>query len=582
MKQMFTIFSQRCGLFVRCIALAVAVVTTLPLSTEAKPRSSIFQPILAEYGMVSAQEAVATRIGVEILQRGGNAVDAAVAVGFALSVTLPRAGNLGGGGFMMVHEAATGETHAIDYREAAPAAATRGMFLDAAGEYDRTKAVGSHLSSGVPGTVAGLAMALELFGTMSLAEIINPALKLASEGIAVTRGLAESLTSRRKKKLARWPASREVFLKPDGSAYDVGEIWVQTDLAWSLEQIAENGPSAFYSGEIADRLVKEMAANGGLIEKKDLMGYRAILRQPVRGTYRGREIVSMPPPSSGGVHLIQMLNVMEKYDISEMGHNSAASIHVITEAMKSAYADRSWYLGDSDYWKVPVAGLTSKSYAIETMKRIDLAKARSADEIGPGLPKQHEGRNTTHFSVVDKDGNVVSNTYTLNLAYGNGIVAAGTGILLNNEMDDFSAKPGVANSYGLIGGEANAIEPGKRPLSSMTPTIVFQDGKPLLVTGSPGGSQIITTVLQVISNVIDHRMNIAAATAAPRFHHQWRPDFLRLETGFSADTLKILKKRGHAMLMSWPMGSTQSIMLTPKGLAGSSDPRRRGALTLGY
>ncbi len=582
MKQMFTTFSQRCGLFAGSIAFVVAAVTPPSLSDETKPKGSIIQPVLAEHGMVSAQEAVATRIGVEILQRGGNAVDAAVAVGFALSVTLPRAGNLGGGGFMMVHEAATGKVHAIDYREIAPAAATRGMFLDAAGEYDRIKAVGSHISVGVPGTVAGFAMAIERFGTMSLAEVIQPALKLASEGIVVTRGLAESLTSRRKEKLARWPASREIFFKPDGSTYDIGEVWPQRDLAWSLEQIAENGPSAFYSGEIAGRLVEEMAVNGGLITRADLAGYRVIMREPVRGTYRGREIVSMPPPSSGGVHLIQILNVLEEFDIAGMGHNSAASIHVMTEAMKFAYADRSWYLGDPDYWKVPVTGLTSKSYAMETMKRIDLAKARSADEIGPGLPKQHEGRNTTHFSVVDRDGNVVSNTYTLNLAYGTGIVAAGTGILLNNEMDDFSAKPGVANSYGLIGGEANAIEPGKRPLSSMTPTIVFQDGKPLLATGSPGGSRIITTVLQVISNVIDHRMNIAAATAAPRFHHQWRPDFLRLETGFSADTLKILKKRGHVMRMSWPMGSTQSIMLMPKGMAGASDPRRRDALTLGY
>lgn len=582
MKQILTIFSQRCGLCAGCIALVVVAVTTPSLSAKTKPKGSIFQPVLADHGMVSAQEAVATRIGVEILRRGGNAIDAAVAVGFALSVTLPRAGNLGGGGFMMVHEAGTGKTYAIDYRETAPAAATREMFLDAAGEYDRTKAVGSHLSAGVPGTVAGFAMALERFGTMSLAEVIQPALKLAKEGIVVTRGLAESLTSRRQEKLTRWPASREIFFKPDGSTYDVGKIWAQKDLAWSLGQIAENGPSAFYSGEIARRLVKEMAANGGLITKEDLLAYRAIMREPVRGTYRGLEIASMPPPSSGGVHLIQMLNVLEKFDITGMGHNSSASVHVMTEAMKFAYADRSWYLGDSDYWKVPVEGLTSKSYAVEIMKRIDLAKARTADEIGPGLPKQHEGRNTTHFSVVDKDGNVVSNTYTLNLAYGTGIVAAGTGILLNNEMDDFSAKPGVANSYGLIGGEANAIEPGKRPLSSMTPTIVFRDGKPLLVTGSPGGSRIITTVLQVISNVIDHRMNIASATAAPRFHHQWRPDFLRMETGFSADTLKILEKRGHVIRRSWPMGSTQSIMLTSKGLAGSSDPRRRGALTLGH
>tara|TARA_B100000676_G_C17836429_1_gene710532 strand:- start:4 stop:924 length:921 start_codon:yes stop_codon:yes gene_type:complete len=306
------------------------------------------------------------------------------------------------------------------------------------------------------------------------------------------------------------------------------------------------------------------------------------MRNPVRGNYRGYEIVSMPPPSSGGVHLIQMLNVLEGFDIAGMGHNSAASIHVMTEAMKFAYADRSWYLGDPAFWKVPVAGLTSKSYAMSIRRRIDLDKARTASQIGPGDPKLHEGRNTTHFSVMDKDGNVVSNTYTINLAYGSGIVAEGTGVLWNNEMDDFSAKPGVANSFGLIGGEANAIEPGKRPLSSMTPTIVFKDGRPFLATGSPGGSRIITTVLQVVSNVIDHNMNIGGATAAPRFHHQWRPNYLRLEPGFSADTRAILKKRGHVIKPSWPMGSTQSIMSIDGAFAGASDPRRRDALTLGH
>ena len=547
-----------------------------------KPRLSIVQPVVAGNGMISSQEALATGVGVEVLRRGGNAVDAAVAVGFALAVTLPRAGNLGGGGFMMVHEAGPGKTHAIDYRETAPGAVSLDMLLDNEGNYDRRKAIGSHLAVGVPGTVAGLTLALDRFGTMSLSDVIQPAIDLAEKGIPVTQGFAESMTPGRVRRLSRWPASREKFFKSDGTAYQVGEEWRQPMLARSLVLIAERGPAAFYKGEIAERIVNNMKKHGGLITRSDLAAYRPIVRAPVRGWYRGHEIVSMPPPSSGGIHLIQMLNILEAFDIGAMGHNSAASIHLATEAMKFAYADRSWYLGDPAFWKVPVDGLTSKAYAAEIRRRIDRDKARTADEIGPGDPKANEGRNTTHYSVIDRHGNVVSNTYTLNLAYGTGIVVPGTGILLNNEMDDFSAKPGVPNSYGLIGGVANAIEAGKRPLSSMTPTIVFKDGKPLLVTGSPGGSRIITTVLQVISNIIDHGMNVAAATAAPRFHHQWRPDALFIEPGFSADTVELLKRKGQVVRSSRPMGSTQSIMAMPDGLTGASDPRRRGALTAGY
>ena len=532
--------------------------------------------------MVSSQEALATRVGVEVLRRGGNAVDAAVAVGFALAVTLPRAGNLGGGGFMMVHQAELGKTHAIDYRETAPGAASRDMLLDNEGNYDRRKSIGSHLAVGVPGTVAGLTLALERFGTMPLVDVMQPAIDLAEEGIPVTQGFAESMTPGRVKRLSRWPASREKFFKSDGMAYQIGEKWRQPMLARSLKLIAEQGASAFYNGEVAERIVDNMKKHGGLITRLDLAAYRPIIRAPVRGLYRDYEIVSMPPPSSGGIHLIQILNILEAFDIAAMGHNSAASVHLATEAMKFAYADRSWYLGDPAFWKVPVDGLTSKAYAAEIRRRIDPDTARTADEIGPGDPKANEGRNTTHYSVIDRHGNVVSNTYTLNLAYGTGIVVPGTGILLNNEMDDFSAKPGVPNSYGLIGGVANAIEAGKRPLSSMTPTIVFKDGKPLLVTGSPGGSRIITTVLQVISNIIDHGMNVAAATAAPRFHHQWRPDALFIEPGFSADTVELLKRKGQVVRSSRPMGSTQSIMAMPDGLTGASDPRRRGALTAGY
>lgn len=565
-----------------CLALLVFGGQGLAQSPSPLPDHARFKPVYAERGMVSSQEARATRVGVDILRRGGNAVDAAVAVGFALAVTLPRAGNLGGGGFMVVHRADTGEAHAIDYRETAPAAATRDMLLDSAGEYDRDKATSSYLSVGVPGTVAGLAFALEKFGTMDLREVIQPAITLAREGFIVDQAFRDSFTERRLDKLRRRPESRRVFLRGDGAPYDLGARFRQPDLAATLERIAEVGAAAFYGGEIARRIAADMKANGGLITEDDLAAYRPVLRVPVRGSYRGHDIVSMPPPSSGGVHLIQMLNVLEGFDIAAMGHNSAKMIHAMAETMKFAYADRSWYLGDPGYWKVPLEGLTSKAYAAEIRRRIDPDKARTADEIGPGDPKGHEGRNTTHFSVIDADGNVVSNTYTINLAYGSGIVAKGTGVLLNNEMDDFAAKPGVPNSFGLIGGAANAIEPGKRPLSSMTPTIVFRDGRPLLVTGSPGGSRIITTVLQLVMNVVDHRMNVAAATAAPRVHHQWRPDRLYVEQGVSPDTLRLLAGLGHDIHQSFPIGGTQSILVTPRGLTGFSDPRRAGGLTLGY
>lgn len=567
-----------------CICLALGTVGA-PLGAQTPsilPDHARFKPVRAAHGMVSSQEARATRIGVDILKQGGNAVDAAVAVGFALAVTLPRAGNLGGGGFMIIHRADKGETHALDYRETAPAASTAEMLLNEAGEYDRDKATASHLSVAVPGTVAGLAMALEKFGTMSLRDVIQPAIVLARDGFIVDQAFRDSFTEQRVGKLRRWTESWRVFLRDDGAPHDIGARFRQPDLAATLERIAERGPAGFYDGDVAARVAADMEANGGLVTRADLKAYRPVLRVPVRGSYRGHDVVSMPPPSSGGVHLIQMLNVLEGFDIRSMGPNSAATIHAMAEAMKFAYADRSWYLGDPGYWKVPVAGLVSKAYADEIRRRIDPKKARTAGEIGPGDPKVHEGRNTTHFSVVDAAGNVVSNTYTLNLAYGSGIVAKGTGVLLNNEMDDFAAKPGVPNSFGLIGGAANAIEPGKRPLSSMTPTIVFRDGKPLLITGSPGGSRIITTVLQMVLNVVDHRLNVAAATAAPRIHHQWRPDRLYVEQGLSPDTLGLLAALGHDIHQGFPFGGTQSIMMAPQGLTGFSDPRRAGGLTLGY
>ncbi len=569
-------------------ALGLAALLAVPAGAAAShgpapdaPRA-VFRPVAAERGMVASDEPRATRIGVEILRAGGNAVDAAVAVGFALAVTLPSAGNLGGGGFMLVHRAARGETVAIDYRERAPRAARRDMYLDASGEVDRRKARFSYQSVGVPGTVAGLALAAERYGTRPLAELVAPALRLAREGIRVDRTLAAALAARRER-LARHPASARIFLKPDGSPYREGERLVQRDLAWSLARIAERGAAAFYGGPIGERIAADMAANGGLVGLEDLRAYRARLRPPVRGSYRGHEIRSMPPPSSGGVHLVEILNLLEGFPLASLGAGSAEAIHLMAESMKLAYADRSRHLGDPDFWPVPARGLTSKAYAAALRGRIDPRRARPADEIGPGDPLPYESPETTHFSIIDAAGNAVANTYTLNFGFGTGIVAGGTGILLNNEMDDFSAKPGVANAYGLIGGEANAIAPGKRPLSSMTPTLVLEDGKVVLATGSPGGSRIITTVVQVIVNLVDHRMNLAEAVAAPRIHHQWRPDVLRIERGLSPDTLALLRARGHRIVVGDAMGSANSVLRRPDGtLLGAADPRRPAALAAGY
>ena len=540
-----------------------------------------FHPVYAQHGMVASQEAQATRIGVAILEQGGNAVDAAVAVGFALAVTLPRAGNLGGGGFMLVHGVEENETVAIDYREMAPAAAFRDMYLDADGNVDSDRARYTHHSVGAPGTVAGMAAALDRFGSMSLAEVMAPAIRLAREGMVVSQDLSDSLKSR-SERLRRWDSTAAVFFKPDGSAYEAGERLRQPDLAWSLEQIAEQGPEAFYKGEIARKIAAEMSAHGGPMTEADLASYKTVFREPVRGQYRGYEILSMPPPSSGGVHLVQILNLLEPYPIGYLGANGAETIHLMAEAMKLAYADRAQHLGDPDFWSVPVVGLTSKAYADSLRSGIDRHRATPSSDIRHGDPTPYESNETTHYSVMDRYGNVVSNTYTLNFSYGTGIVAAGTGILLNNEMDDFSAKPGEPNAYGLVGGDANAVEAGKRPLSSMTPTIVFRDGKPVLATGSPGGSRIITTTLQVIMNMVDHGMNVAEATAAPRVHHQWLPDELRVEEGLSPDTLTLLAARGHQVVENNAMGSTQSVVRRDAGFFGASDPRVPGALTLGY
>jgi gamma-glutamyltranspeptidase/glutathione hydrolase len=565
--------------------LAVLVLAFVPALAQAGPAGdserAIVHPVFAQHGMVASQEANATRVGVEVLEHGGNAVDAAVSVAFALAVTLPSAGNLGGGGFMLVHTAATGDTVAIDYREKAGSRASRDMFLDEAGNADPKKSLESGLAVGVPGTVAGLALALQRYGTIGLAKAVAPAIELAEHGIRVSPELAASLQNAAER-LHRWPSSARIFLHPDGTPYAAGEVLVQSDLARSLRRIAEQGPSGFYDGPVARAIVDEVGRAGGNLTLEDLEGYQAVMRAPVAGSYRGYEIRSMPPPSSGGVHLIEILNTLEGVPIGSLGQNSAQTIHMMTEAMKFAYADRSAYLGDPDFVDVPVKALTSKAYAKAILGRISRDGAMPASEIRPGDLGPFESADTTHFSVVDRDRNAVANTYTLNFGYGTGLVAEGTGILLNNELDDFSAKAGVPNAYGLIGNAANAVAPDKRPLSSMSPTIVLSDGKPFLVTGSPGGSRIITTTLQVIMNVIDHGMNVAEATYAPRIHHQWLPDQLRVEAGLSPDTVRLLEQMGHHVVTGDTMGSTQSIMVTDQGLFGSSDPRTPGDLTLGY
>ena len=539
--------------------------------------NSINHPVIDDKGMVVSQRMIASEVGAEILKKGGNAVDAAVATGLALAVVLPRAGNLGGGGFMVVYLKEEDKTIAIDYREKAPSAATRDLFLDENGDYDRKKAQFSLLSAGVPGSVAGFHHALTNYGTLSWQEVLEPAIRLAEKGFVIPHDLANTLASKRyRERLSSNPAAAKVFFKEDKGLYSAGEILIQKDLASTLKELSKNGPDAFYSGKIAQLIVEEMERNGGLITLEDLKNYNVAERQPLEGSYKGYEIVSMPPSSSGGTHLIQMLNMLEEFPLKEMGFGSADTIHILAEVMKRAYADRSKYLGDSDFYKVP-SSLTSKKYAISLNKDISLDKVTPSEDVSPGDPYPYESPDTTHFSVMDSYGNAVSNTYTLNFSYGSGLMIPGTGMLINNEMDDFSSKPGTPNGYGLLGSEANAIEGNKRPLSSMTPTIIFKDQKPYMVFGSPGGSRIITTVLQVALNVMEHEMNIAQAVHSPRIHHQWLPEVLMIEQGFGSDTEKLLESKGYRLYPSSTMGSVQAIVKEGKYFYGSADPRRPSA-----
>ena len=576
---------RQCWIFT---AIVLIVAGCLQANAQ-EPRRGFYTPaaagtvhaVVAEHGMVVAQEKLAAHIGADVLKRGGNAVDAAVATGFAMAVTYPRAGNIGGGGFMVIHSAERHEDVAIDYRETAPAAITPGVFLGADGKPDNAKSRDSALGIGIPGTPAGLALALEKYGSgkFTLADLLRPAIELARDGYVIADDNADTLPEWYRR-LARWPSSVKIFSRADGTSLREGDRLVQSDLAATLSAISAQGPRGFYEGPVAEKLVKAIDEAGGIMTLDDLKSYQALIRAPVRGSYRGYDIVSMPQPSSGGVVLLETLNILEGFPMHDLKQGSALSLHVMIEAMKRAYADRARYLGDPDFVKAPVATLISKEYAAKQRAGIDLDRATPWTDALSATPP-HEGSNTTHFSVVDHLGNAVSNTFTLNFSYGVGLIADGTGVLLNNELDDFTAAPGASNAYGLVGFEANLPGPGKRPLSSMSPTIVLKDGKPILVTGSPGGSRIISTVLQVIVNVLDYDMDVASAVAAPRVHHQWLPDEVRMERGFADDVITALKAKGHTI--GEPLGQTSanSIAVTDHGLLGAPDPRTRGAEAAG-
>lgn len=571
------------------LALVATVALGLASTTAQDARRAYVPPALdtvhaipAKHGMVVAQEKISAQVGADILRRGGNAVDAAVATGFAMAVTYPRAGNIGGGGFMVIHSAERNEDIAIDYRETAPAATTAQIFLGPDGKPDAAKSRDSGLGIGVPGTVAGLALALEKYssGKFTLPQLLEPAIALARDGYIVTDDIADTLPGWYPR-LARWRSSTKIFAKPDGTPLGEGDRLVQSDLADTLARVATQGPRGFYEGPVAEKLAKAVSDAGGIMTPADLKAYQAVIRSPVRGTYRGYDIVSMPLPSSGGVVLVESLNILEGFQLADLKQGSPASLHLLIEAMKRAYADRARYLGDPAFVDAPIDTLTAKDYAAKLRASISTDRATPSKEIVAAPPAPREGSNTTHFSVVDAAGNAVSNTYTLNFSYGVGLVADGTGVLLNNELDDFTAAVGASNAYGLVGYEANLPGPGKRPLSSMSPTIVLRGGKPVLVTGSPGGSRIISTVLQVIVNVLDYKMDVAAAVTAPRLHHQWLPDEVRVEHGFPDDVLFELKAMDH--LIVEPMGQTSanSILVTPNGPLGAPDPRTRGAAAAG-
>ncbi len=546
-------------------------------------QAQTYLPVAGKKGMVVSSSSLASRVGADILAQGGNAVDAAVATGFALAVVWPRAGNLGGGGFMIIH-LADGGAQALDFRETAPHAATRDMYLDANGDVVEGRSTKGHLAVGVPGTVDGLLQALERHGSMSRRQVLAPAIKLARDGFALPASLAEEIAGHLSP-MKEVSEDAHRYFSNGGQPYRAGELFRQQDLAATLELIAERGRDGFYKGRTAALLTVEMTRGGGLITREDLAGYRAKWRQPIKGSYRGHQIWSMPPPSSGGVMLVHLLNILESHDVKGLGWGGSRLIHLMVEAERRAYADRAEHLGDPDFVTMPLDMLASKEYAAKRMENFDPAKASDSERIKHGGWSQREKSDTTHFSTIDANGLAVSCTTTLNGHYGSYVIVPGAGFLLNNEMDDFSVKPDTPNMYGLLGRKANEIQPGKRMLSSMTPTIVAKDGKPVLVVGSPGGSTIITTALQVIVNVIDHEMNIARAVSTPRFHHQWKPDRILYERfALRHDAMAALKAMGHrvfTLAKGEGIGAAHCIHARDGLFYGAADPRRADALAAG-
>ena len=530
-------------------------------------------------GMVTTQHFLATSVGEKILNKGGNAYDASVAVAFTLAVVLPRAGNIGGGGFMVMYDKETAEAYSIDYREKAPEKSTKDMYLNDDGSFNNTMlSTFGYLSSGVPGTVAGLWEVHQKFGSLPWEDLIEDAIFYAENGFDITPYMADILY-RYNEKMSFFPETKKIFQISYPNFKN--KKLIQKDLAKTLKIIAAQGRDGFYKGEIAQKISDEMKSNGGLISYEDLENYNPVWREPLTSSYRKNKIITMGPPSSGGVHIIQMLNILENYDLKEFEHNSSKYINLLTEVMKHAYADRSKYLGDPDFFDVPVKKITSYEYSNEIYKNIDLGSIKSSQDIHPGMYLNNESHETTHFSIADFDGNVVSSTYTLNSTFGSGVVIKGTGILMNNEMDDFSAAPGMPNQFGLLGAEANEITPGKRPLSSMTPTIVMKDGELFFTTGSPGGSRIISAVLQSILNIVDFNMNLEQATLAKRIHHQWQPDALEVEFSIDDGIRNDLELMGYDIKITAPLTCIQTIMYQDNEFSGYGDYRRPDAFASG-
>jgi gamma-glutamyltranspeptidase/glutathione hydrolase len=538
------------------------------------PPVDAHEPVFARKGLVVAQEPLAADVGVAVLKSGGNAVDAAVAVGFALAVTHPFAGNIGGGGFLLIR-LADGRTTFIDFREKAPHKATRNMYLDADGTMTRDSLIGWR-AAGVPGTVRGLELAQKKYGKQTWAELLQPAIELASNGFPVSHAMMQSLRYSAES-LSQFPDSKRIFLK-DGTFYDWNEILRQPDLARTLERIAHQGAKDFYEGETARIIAREMEKNGGLITLEDLREYQAIERKPLEGDYKGYHVITSPPSSSGGVGILQMLGMLDGTGYEKTGAGSATTYHYLAEVMRRFYADRNEYLGDPDYVKNPIAALLDRAYIRKRRDSIDPSQATASDQVGAGLPAGKESTETTHYTIADEQGNVVAVTYTLNAGYGSAVTVPGAGFLLNDEMDDFAGKPGSPNLFGLVQGEANAIAAGKRPLSSMVPTIVLRGGKPFLALGAPGGSRIITAVLQVMLNVMDFGMNIQDAIDFPRVHHQWKPDRLDIERGISPDTVVLLKKAGYHIEEAKPVviARVEGILIDGGWMQGGHDERGAG------